>query len=87
VAGVIAQSGYVPLSSGLKVDVDGLKGKPFIVTHGTHDPIIPVEWGREARDYLTQAGADVEYHEFPMGHNISEQSIAAVAGWIKNRLG
>ena len=87
VAGVIAQSGYIPLSSGLKVDVDGLKAKPFIVTHGTHDPLIPVEWGREARDYLTQAGADVEYREFPMGHNISEQSIAAVADWTKNRLG
>ena len=86
VAGVIAQSGYIPLTPGLKVDTDALKGKPFILTHGTYDPIIPVQWGREARDYLTQAGADVEYHEFPMGHNVSDQSIAAIGAWVERRL-
>jgi phospholipase/carboxylesterase len=86
VAGVMAQSGYIPLSSGLKVDEAGLKGKPFIVTHGAADPMIPVQWGREARDYLTRVGADVEYHEFPMGHSVSEESLAAIGAWMDKRL-
>ena len=86
VAGVVAQSGYIPLSSGLKVDEAGLKGKPFIVTHGAADPIIPVQWGRDARDYLARVGADVEYHEYPLGHSVSEESLTAIAAWMQQRL-
>ena len=86
VAGVVAQSGYIPLSSGLKVDEAGLRGKPFVITHGAHDPVIPVEWGRQARDYLVQAGADVEYHEFPMEHQVGEASLAVIAEWMKKQL-
>ncbi len=86
VAGVVAQSGYIPLNAGLKVDGAGLRGKPFVITHGAYDPVIPVEWGREARDYLVQAGADVEYHEFPMEHHASQESLAAIARWMKKQL-
>lgn len=34
IAGVIAQSGYIPQQSGLVVDEAGVKGKPIIMTHG-----------------------------------------------------
>ena len=85
VAGVVAQSGYIPLNAGLKVDRAGIRGKPFLLTHGAYDPIIPVEWGREARDTLAQAGAQVEYHEYAMGHEISAQSIEAIAAWLKKQ--
>lgn len=89
VAGVVAQSGYIPLSSlnaRWKVDEAGLKGKPFIITHGAFDPVIPVAWGQQARDTLVRAGAEVEYHEFPMGHMVSEQSLAAIAAWMVKQL-
>ena len=89
VAGVVAQSGYIPLSSlhaGWKVDESGIMRKPFLLTHGAHDPIIPVEWGRQARDTLVRLGAEVEYREFPMGHMVSEASLAAVAAWLQNQL-
>ena len=89
VAGVIAQSGYIPLNSlntTWKVDEAGVKGKPFILTHGTQDQVIPVEWGRQARDTLVGLGAEVEYREFPMGHMVSEASLAAIAAWLQNQL-
>ncbi len=85
-AGVIAQSGYIPLNSGIKVDEAGVKGKPFIITHGLYDPLIPAQWGQAARDYLQGLGAEVEYHEYPMEHSVSEESIEAIAAWIKTRL-
>ncbi|MBI3241879.1 MAG: alpha/beta hydrolase [Chloroflexi bacterium] len=86
VAGVIAQSGYIPLSSGLKVDEAGLKGKPFVITHGTHDPLLPVQWGRDSYETLKRLGAEVEFHEFRMGHNVSDESIEVIAEWMKKRL-
>lgn len=86
VAGVIAQSGYIPLNAGLQIDTAGLKGKPFLITHGALDPVIPVQWGRDARDTLVGWGANVAYHEFAMQHSVSEQSLAVIAAWIKENL-
>ena len=31
-------------------------------------------------------GAEVEYHEYPMQHSVSEESIEAIANWIKTQL-
>jgi phospholipase/carboxylesterase len=89
VAGVIAQSGYIPLPSlnaSHKLDEAGIADKPFILTHGTHDPILPVQWGREARDTLIRLNARVNYHEFPIGHQVSEASLAAIADWMGTQL-
>jgi predicted esterase len=35
--------------------------------------VISVEFGRDARDRLTAAGADVTYRESPMPHTIDPQ--------------
>ena len=86
VAGVIAQSGYIPHESGLQMDDAGIKQKPFILTHGKQDPILPVDWARRSRDTLQSLGADLEYHEFNMGHNISAESIAVVNSWMEKQL-
>ena len=86
VAGVIAQSGYIPNNVQLEVDESGVKGKPFIQTHGKQDTMLPVAWGRESRDRLEQLGVDLEYHEFPMGHNVSIESLEVVNKWLEKYL-
>ena len=88
--GVIIHSSYLPLPSiqaAAKVDLDGVRGKPFLVLHGQRDPLLPVALGREARDWLRLAGADVTYHEYPIGHTVSEQSIAAMNAWLAAQMG
>jgi len=86
VAGVIAQSGYIPLESGLQIDDTGIKGKPFILTHGIQDSMLPVDWARRSRDTLQKLGTKLEYHEFNMGHNISAESLAMINIWLENQL-
>jgi phospholipase/carboxylesterase len=86
VAGVVAQSGYIPLNAGLKIDEAGVKGKPFIITHGVYDPLIPVQWGRESYEALKRLGAEAEFHEFPMEHQVSEESIGVIAEWMRKQL-
>ena len=81
-SGIIAQSGYIPGESGLKVDLEGIKGKPFIITHGLEDPVFPIETGRRTRDTLLGLKAEVEYHEFHMGHSTSPQSLTAIRNWL-----
>jgi phospholipase/carboxylesterase len=86
VAGVIAQSGYIPHESGLQIDEAGIKQKPFILTHGIQDPMLPVDWARRSRDTLQKLDVDLEYHEFDMGHNVSAESLAVINTWLENQL-
>jgi phospholipase/carboxylesterase len=87
VAGVIAQSGYIPGNVDLDIDETGVRGKPFILTHGEQDTVLPVEWDRASRDRLQALGVDLEYHEFQMGHNVSMESLDVISRWMEKQLG
>ncbi len=43
--------------------------------HGALDDTIPVQWGRAARETLEEAGAEVVYREWPIGHWIDPEAI------------
>lgn len=82
-AGLIALSGFIPQVEGFELgDVTGL---PVAIGHGTHDPVISVDFGREARDRLTAAGADVTYRESPMAHTIDPDYLRELRGWVSAR--
>jgi phospholipase/carboxylesterase len=51
------------------------------IGHGTHDPVISVEFGRDARDRLSDAGALVTYRESPMPHTIDPGFLRELSGW------
>ena len=86
IAGVIAQSGYIPQGVDLEIDEAGVQGKPFILTHGVQDTMLPIEWARLSRDRLQSLGVDFEYHEFPMGHNVSMESLEVIDKWLEKQL-
>lgn len=86
VAGVIAQSGYIPSGVDFQIDETGVKGKPFILTHGEQDTLIPVEWDRASRERLQELGVDLSYHEFQMGHTVSTESLAVISAWLEKQL-
>jgi phospholipase/carboxylesterase len=86
IRGVIAQSGYIPPDSGLEVDVEGVKGKPVIMTHGLEDSRMPLEWSEQSRDLLLSYGVDVDYHTFHMDHTITAESLAAIKTWREKQL-
>jgi phospholipase/carboxylesterase len=81
-AGLIALSGFMPNVDGFSLDLDGLEGYPVAIGHGMRDPIIGVEWGRQAREALEEAGAAVLYRETEMGHSVDPRYLAELAGWI-----
>ena len=56
---------------------------PIAIGHGTLDPVIGVEWGREARRVLEAAGAEVLYRETPMYHELDPELVLEVSEWIR----
>ncbi|MDQ4082710.1 MAG: hypothetical protein M3123_07465, partial [Actinomycetota bacterium] len=75
-AAILAMSGFVPRVEGFELDPSSRAGLAVSITHGTLDPIIGVEWGRDARDRLTAAGLQVSYREDPVAHTIAPGALA-----------
>jgi phospholipase/carboxylesterase len=78
---LIALSCFVPTVPGLELDLSPPL-PPVAMGHGTLDPVIPVDWGRRARELLTEAGAEVLYRESPLPHTIDPRFLVELRGWI-----
>ena len=70
-AAVVGFSGFIPEVDGFDLDIEARAGLPVFIAHGTYDPIITVDFGRDARDRLEAAGVDVTYREDPVDHTIA----------------
>jgi phospholipase/carboxylesterase len=84
--GIVALSGYMPIRSNLSLQLNNLAGFPVFISHGSSDQIISVRYGREAAKLLTDGGAEVTYHEYPMGHEIREETIRDIKKWVRETL-
>lgn len=81
-AGVIALSGFLPRVDRWPLGLEGLDGFPVAIAHGSLDPVISVDFGREARDALVAAGADVLWRESPVSHTIDPRAIPELAAFV-----
>jgi phospholipase/carboxylesterase len=79
-AGILALSSFIPTVDGFELDDPA--GLPVAIGHGTYDPVIAVEFGRAARDRLSEAGADVTYRESPMPHAIDPGFLRELPDWV-----
>jgi phospholipase/carboxylesterase len=83
-AGIMALSGFIPIVDGFELDLTKAKDLPVAIGHGTQDPVIGLEFARDARERLTQAGAEVTYSESPMGHGIDPGFARRLPDWLAN---
>ena len=85
-AAIMGLSGFLPEVDGFVLDMDKAAGLPVAIGHGTHDPVISVDFGRDARDRLKGAGADVLYRESPMPHTIDPGFLRELPAWLRGAL-
>lgn len=81
-AAIVGLSGFIPVVEGFELDLDPPL-PPVAIGHGTHDPVISVEFGRRARAFLEQAGAEVVYRESPLPHAIDPAFIRELVPWMR----
>jgi phospholipase/carboxylesterase len=86
-AAMIALSGFVPTVPGFELDLTPPL-PPIAIGHGALDLVIPVEWGRRARDLLESAEASPAYAESPhLGHSIDPAFLQEIATWLPSVTG
>lgn len=59
---------------------------PTLIIHGQQDPVVPLEAAQTARTKLSQIGVNVQYYEFPMGHEVKDPAIATFKQFIMTNL-
>ncbi len=85
-AALVCLSGFMPRVDGFELSLAGLAGYPVAIGHGSLDPVITVDWGREARRALEDAGADVLYRESPLPHTIDPAFLPELAALVRRAL-
>jgi phospholipase/carboxylesterase len=84
-AAIVAMSGFLPTVPDYPFDL-GQPLPPLAIAHGVHDGVIGVEWGRDARDRLQAAGAEVLYREPAIDHTIDPRFVTEVRDWLTERV-
>ena len=85
-AGILAMSGFIPTVEGWEPDLKQRRGLPAFITHGARDPVIPVQFARDARRRLEAGGLAVSYHEHGGGHHIDPGTVALMTDWVARRV-
>jgi phospholipase/carboxylesterase len=81
--GLLALSAYLPLAHTVAAEASPTgRGTRVFLAHGTQDPLIPLARARMTRDALAALGCPVEYHEYPIGHTVSDAEIRDLAAWL-----
>lgn len=87
VAGVVLMSGRIlPEVQPLMAAPEKLEGLPILVVHGIVDTVLPITHGRASRQLLASLPVELTYHEYPMGHEVSQESLADVSSWLSAQL-
>jgi len=81
IAGIIDMSGAI-----YEDDAPPLRDLPLLIIHGTEDDMIPLSAAQRTRFILEQHGVHPEYHEFPMGHHVTPESMEVVRAFLRRLL-
>jgi len=86
-AGIIGLSGYLPFYRTLAQEANPTNQQtPIFLAHGLSDPIVPILWAELSRKMLQELNYPLEWHAYPMAHQVCNEEILDLAKWIVREL-
>lgn len=87
-AGIVALSTYLPLESSLDAEASPAnRATPIFMGHGTQDPVVPLQLAQASKAALERRGYEVEWHTWPMAHNVHPEEVEAISAFLGRVLG
>lgn len=84
ISGVIALSGYLPLSKEGKEKLIERKNKfPIFIAHGTEDAVVSYALGKTAYMQLKGANYPLVWHSYAMPHSVCIEELQDLSNWIQ----
>ena len=84
--GLVALSGRVQDPATLRPRLPQSRSQAIFVAHGTRDQMISVDDARRSQRFLEAEGYGPEYHEYEMGHEISQEVMDDLLPWLSHVL-
>ena len=85
-AGVIALSTYLPMPERLvKETTASANTQPVFMAHGQFDPVVPYAGGDFSAQKLRALGFNVDWHAYPMAHQVCAEEIRDLGDWMGKR--
>jgi phospholipase/carboxylesterase len=86
-AGIIGLSGFLPLAPLTETERHAANlHTPIFMAHGRFDGMIALPRASASRDLLLALGHTVEWHDYPMAHEVSKQELADLQAWLRGVL-
>jgi phospholipase/carboxylesterase len=85
-AGILAFSGFIPTVEGWAPDLASRQDTRVFIAHGRQDPIMAVDFARQAHAFLEAGGLPVEYHESDAAHHIDPEHLRQAVRWLGDTL-
>ncbi len=86
--GIIALSTFVPAPENLAREIHAANAQiPIFLAHGTHDPLIPMQWGEMTYKRLHDLKYPASWHKYNMAHTVCPEEIMDIGNWLKENLG
>ena len=86
-AGIMVLSAYALLEESLASEGSAENADtPMLFCHGTIDEVVATSRGRHAHDLFAKDERPVEWHDFPIGHQVSMEEIAVIKRWMTKLL-
>ncbi len=85
--GIAALSTYLPLPHRLAGEIHPAnRHLPILMVQGAEDSVVPPALARHSRQRLENEGYAIEWHEYPMGHEICQEEITLLSDWFSRCL-
>ena len=85
-AGLVALSTYLPGGAAAAAQRHpNAVAQPVFFAHGDSDPVIPVQYGQASAQMLERAGFEVQWHRYPMAHQVCAEEIRDLGDWMQRR--
>ena len=81
-AGLAALSASLSEPAELEARLPEDRSQPLFVAHGTSDPQVAAENAHKAINWFEEFGFQPEYHEYNMGHSISDEVLRDLIQWM-----
>jgi len=85
-AGLIALSTYLPGADAAAAQLSqAALSQPIFMAHGQSDPVIPLIYAERSAQLLQGMGFEVDWHRYPMAHQVCAEEIHALGDWMARR--
>ncbi len=81
IQGIAGLVGFLPMDCGDLAAAEPLEGMPIFMAVGKRDESIPYERSLGCAQTLNLAGAELDYHEYDMGHRLNTEAMRALKQW------